>query len=163
MTIFHITSNIQLNVQHIICKYIISYINIHIDKRQCLLQDTGFSPSATPTTMLSLLNQHIMFGSETGDGCTVKLPSPLQGGAARGRGGSGGPTMLAPTGSSVLHNAAPVWAFTVANLQQLPQDQVRLAYMYDWHLLCHTCTQLHACCAHIFKDTATKGLFLYLL
>ena len=32
--------------------------------------------------------------------------------------------MPAATVSSVLHNAAPVWAFTVANLQQLPQDQV---------------------------------------
>lgn len=67
-----------------------------------------------------------MFGSETGDGCTVKMPSaPKGGGVGRGgQGSSGGPMMPAATVSSVLHNAAPVWAFTVANLQQLPQDQV---------------------------------------
>ena len=91
-----------------------------------MVQDTGFSPSASPTTMLPLPNQHILLGSETGDGCTVRMPSPLQrgGGAGGGRGGSGGPTAQAATVSSVLHNAAPVWAFTVANLQELPQDQV---------------------------------------
>ena len=77
--------------------------------------------------MLSLPNQHIMFGSETGDGCTVKMPSAVKGSGVGGggRGSSGAPMMPVATVSSVLHNAAPVWAFTVANLQQLPQDQVQ--------------------------------------
>ena len=98
----------------------------HCMKGLHVLQDTGFRPSATPTTMSSLPNQHIMFGSETGDGCTVKMPGAPKGGEVGrgGRGSSGGPMMPAATVSLVLQNAAPVWAFTVANLQQLPQDQV---------------------------------------
>lgn len=88
------------------------------------MQDTGFSPQSSPTTMLSLPNQHIMFGSETGDGCIVKMPGPLR----KNRGASGLAVVLTPSVASVLHNAAPVWTFTVANLQQLPQDQVHLQH-----------------------------------
>ena len=70
--------------------------------------------------MLSLPNSHILLGSETGDGCIARVPTPhhpnmpLKGCSAS----------LQPGVSSVLHNAAPVWSFVVANLQKLPQNQV---------------------------------------
>ena len=68
--------------------------------------------------MLSLSNNHVLLGCETGDGCMARLPTPSLGGSG------GGPLVLGPSVTSTLHNAAPVWAFTVANLQKLPQDQV---------------------------------------
>ncbi|KAL0029551.1 hypothetical protein WJX79_003442 [Trebouxia sp. C0005] len=85
------------------------------------LQDTKFRPRSTPTSMLSLPNNHVLLGCETGDGCIARLPTPSQGGSA------GGPLAHRPSVTCTLHNAAPVWAFTVANLQRLPQDQVYAA------------------------------------
>ncbi|KAL0033688.1 hypothetical protein WJX77_000833 [Trebouxia sp. C0004] len=85
------------------------------------LQDTNFRPGSTPTSMLSLSNNHVLLGCETGDGCIARLPTPSPGGSA------GSPLALGPSVTSTLHNAAPIWAFTVANLQRLPQDQVYAA------------------------------------
>jgi len=82
------------------------------------LQDTNFRPGSTPTSMLSLPNNHVLLGCETGDGCIARLPIPPPGGSA------GAPPAVGPSVTSTLPNAAPVWAFTVANLQRLPQHQV---------------------------------------
>ena len=68
--------------------------------------------------MLSLPNNSVLLASETGDGCIAKLHIPPQQSIA------GGPFVPRSTVTSTLHNAAPVSAFAVANLQQLPQDQV---------------------------------------
>ena len=88
---------------------------------------------STPTTMLSLPNNHVLMGCEVGDGCIVRLPTPAP------RGSSRGPHATRQSVSSTLHNAAPVWAFTVANLQQLPQDQVGCLSLQTQHLACPVC------------------------
>lgn len=98
------------------------------------LQDTGFGPVSTPTTMLSLPNNHVLMGCEVGDGCIARLPTPVPGGSSRG------PHATRPSVSSTLHNAAPLWAFTVANLQQLPQDQVGCLFLQTQHLAGFICT-----------------------
>ena len=70
-----------------------------------------------------------MFGSEAGDGCIVKMLAPVR----KHKRASGMAVVLTPSISSVLHNAAPVWAFAVANLQKMPQDQVRLCFRLCSH------------------------------
>ena len=95
-----------------------THIKDRCDTEVECLQDTKFRPGSTPTSMLSLSNNHVLLGCETGDGCIARLSTPSPGGS------SGVPLVLGSSVTCTLHNAAPVWAFTVAKLQKLPQDQV---------------------------------------
>lgn len=60
--------------------------------------------------MLTLPDGNLLLGTTDGDSCVLgQFPS-------RGK----------PVLGSLLHSPAPVWDFTVANPQQLPQAQVCL-------------------------------------
>ena len=68
-----------------------------------------YHPCSPPTAMLPLPNGNLLLGSEDGDSCVLKQSASSD---------------QDKMDVSILHNPAPVWDFTVANLQQLPQPQV---------------------------------------
>ena len=78
--------------------------------------------------MLLLANGTLLIGCEDGDSHILKEPPPYK----------------PPAVASILHSSAPVWDFSVANLQQLPQSQVNILH-----------TLLYSC----FKGRVAIGLF----